>query len=101
MLFLLLDRDPRGKMLLQAAPNVRQFIIELENAHPFVANKTDGSAAPWPRLVYPWEDASGRVLYPARDLSLDQRVRNPSDRIAADCLKLANALEKQLTTIAA
>jgi hypothetical protein len=95
-LFLLLDRNPVGKTLLQATPNVRQFVAELENAHPAVANK---SAPPWPRLEYPWEDASGKVLYPAKDLALARRVRNPNDRILVHCLKFASALEEQLTTI--
>jgi len=95
-LFLLLERNPSGKKLLQATPNVRQFVTELENAHPAVANR---SSPPWPRLEYPWEDATGQVLYPARDLPLARRVRNPSDRILVDCLKFASAFEKQLTTI--
>ena len=95
-LFLLLERSPSGKKLLQATPNVRQFVIELENAHPAVANRT---VPPWPRLEYPWEDTTGMVLYPARDLPLAKRVRNPNDRIVVDCLKFASAFEKQLSTI--
>jgi len=98
-LFLILELSPAGSDVLQIAPNARQFLEELENATPSVANKSDNTSAPWPRLEYPWEDASGCILYPARDLALAKRVRNPNDRILGDCLKLASALEKQLFAI--
>ena len=96
-LFASRSRDSAGNRLLQPSRNVRQFIVELENAHPSLAGKQTPT---WAQLEYPWEDtASGGVLYPARDLYLARRVGNPKDRIAADCLKFATALEKQLTTI--
>ena len=97
LLFLVLQRYPAGKALLAESPNVQQFVADLENAHPAIAGK---QSPPWPQLEYPWEDAStGSVLYPAADLYLVRRVRDPNDRIALDCLKFASALEQQLTTI--
>jgi hypothetical protein len=98
-LFLLLDRHPSLPPSLMVSANVRQFVVELENANPSVANRSDASGAPWPRLEYPWEDAAGNVLYPARDLSLAQPVREPNDRILLDCLKFAANLAKQLPNI--
>ncbi len=96
-LFNILLRDPVGKSLLQDNPNVQQFVEALENAQPSIAGK---QAPVWPQLEYPWEDtSSGAVHYPARHLWLVRRVEDPKDRIVADCLIVASALEKQLTTI--
>ena len=96
-LFAMLVRHPAGNAILQAQPNVRQFVMELEAAHPTVAGR---QPQPWPQLEYPWEDpAAGTVHWPARDLALAQRIRNPRDRIAAECLKFASALEKQIGVI--
>lgn len=96
-LFAVLKRHPAGKNLLQASPNIEQFVLSLEWAHPAIA-KTQNP--PLPQLEYPWEDAvSGTVLYPARDLPLVKRIYAPKDRIAAECLKCASDLAKQLTTI--
>jgi len=96
-LFALLQRHPNGLRLLRASPQVRQFVAELEAANPSVAAR---QPQPWPQLEYPWEDAGANdVLWPARDLPLARRVRDPHDRIALDCLKFASALEKQLTVI--
>jgi hypothetical protein len=95
LLFAMLLRHPAGVALVQANGNVRQFVAELEAAHPQVAGR---QPHPYPQLEYPWEDA-GKVLCPARDLPLARRVKNPTDRIALDCLKFASALEKQLTAI--
>lgn len=90
-------RGAAGNRLLQPSPNVRQFVMELENAQPSIAGK---QVPVWAQLEYPWEDAaSGTVHYPARDLHLARRVANPKDRIALDCLKFASGLEKQLTAI--
>jgi len=97
LLFAMLLRHPTGVALLQTNGNVRQFVAELEAAHPQVAGRRP---QPWPQLEYPWEDpAAGTVFCPARDLPLARRVRDPRDRIALDCLKFASALEKQLTVI--
>ncbi len=99
MLFNLLDRNPTGKTILQDNPNARQFVVELELAHPANA-RPDDTHGQLPQLEYPWEEpATGAVLYPARDLHLAKRVRDPRDRIAADCLKFASALEKHLMEI--
>jgi len=96
-LFVLLQRHPAGKQLLTASPNVQQFIAELENAHPAVA---DRQTPPWPQLEYPWEDAETEsVMYPEANLYLVRRVLNPKDRIAVDLLKFATALEQQLEAI--
>ena len=96
-LFAVLPRHPSGQALLQARPNVQQFIMQLEAAHPSIAGR---QVPPWPQLEYPWEDASNStVQYPARDLSLARRVQDPKDRIALDCLKFASALEKDMDTI--
>jgi hypothetical protein len=97
LLFGMLLRHPAGEALLQVNGNVRQFVIELEAAHPQVARR---QPQPWPQLEYPWEDpAAGTVFSPARDLPLARRVRDPKDRIALDCLKFASALAKQLPVI--
>ena len=96
-LFAVLQRHPAGKTLLTASPHVQQFVADLENAHPAIAGR---QVPPWPQLEYPWEDVgTGTVHYPAKDLFLARRIRNPKDRIALDCLKFASALEKQLTTM--
>ncbi|MEP7120081.1 MAG: hypothetical protein ABJE95_04185 [Byssovorax sp.] len=96
-LFAVLLRHPAGTAILQAAPNVRQFVMELEAAQPTVAGR---QPQPCPQLEYPWEDpVRSTVNYPARDLPLARRVQSPYDRIAVDCLKFASAVEKQLTTI--
>ena len=96
-LFLILQRHPSGSNLLRAHPNVQQFVMDLENAHPAVAGS---QTPPWPQLEYPWEDTvAGVVQYPAQHLYLVRRVQNPKDRIALDCLKFASALEKQLPTL--
>ena len=93
----ILLRDPVGKTLLQENPNVQQFVEALENAQPSIAGK---QVPVWPQLEYPWEDASsGAFHYPARHLWLVRRAEEPKDRIVADCLIFATALEKQLTTI--
>ncbi|MEI6807594.1 MAG: hypothetical protein WCN95_02640 [bacterium] len=96
-LFALLLRHPAGVNLLRASSNVRQFVAELETAHPAEARKQQ---QPWPQLEYPWEDAvAGLIRWPAHDLPLARRVRDPRDRIALDCLRFASALVKQLPTI--
>ncbi len=95
-LFVALERDQRGHDLLRQHPNVRAFILQLEDAQPSVAKDLDAHG---PRLEYPWEDATGAILYPAHDLNLAKRVRDPKDRIAQDCLKFATALEKELLNI--
>src|ERR1039458_3166500 len=63
---------------------VERFILDLEQATPQIANKTGGEM-----LEYPWEDASRRVCWPARDLSLARQVASPADLTAAACLKCA------------
>ncbi len=96
-LFAVLLRHPAGAAILQASPNVQQFVMELEAAQPSVASR---QPQPCPQLEYPWEDpVNSTVHYPARDLSLARRVQSPCDRIVIDCLKFASAVEKQLTTI--
>lgn len=83
--------------MIRASPQVRQFVAELEAAHPAVAAR---QPQPWPQLEYPWEDGgASAVLWPARDLPLARRVGNPHDRIALDCLKFADALAKQLPAL--
>lgn len=99
-LFLLLDRHPALPPALQVPRSVRQFVDELENATPQIANLSDRSGGPpWPRLEYPWEDAAGNVLYPARDLPLARRVKDPKDRILLDCLKFATNLAINLPAL--
>lgn len=96
-LFAVLLRHPAGAAILQASPNVQQFVMELEAAQPAVAGR---QPQPCPQLEYPWEDpVNSTVHYPARDLSLARRAQSPRDRIVIDCLKFASAVEKQLTTI--
>ncbi len=96
-LFVLLGRHPAGMSILQANPQVRQFVAELEAAHPSVAARQSQT---WPQLEYPWEDVSaGVVRWPARDLPLARRVNDPRDRIALDCLMFASALAKQIPVI--
>lgn len=96
-LFLILKRHPSGSSLLNTYPNVEQFVIALENAHPAVA----GIQTPqWPQLEYPWEDTTtGTVQFPAHHLYLVHRVQDPKDLIALQCLKFASAMEKQLFII--
>lgn len=92
-----LQRHRVGNAFVSRSPNVCQFVRELGAAHPHVAGK---QPQPWPQLEYPWEDpATGTVHYPARDLPLARRVRDPKDRIAVDCLRFASDLEKQFTTL--
>ena len=101
-LFAVLLRHPAGSAILQARPNVRQFVTELEAAHPQMAARQRElrPQVPWPQLEYPWEDVgAGTVNYPARDLAPAQRVRNPRDRIALDCLRFASTVEQQIASI--
>jgi hypothetical protein len=96
-LFAVLLRHPAGAKILQAGPNVRAFILELESCQPSIAKSLP---QPCPQLEYPWEDPiRGTVCYPARDLPLLKRVKNPRERVAQECLKFASAVEKQLATI--
>lgn len=93
-LFVVLLRHPAGVDLLTKFPNVQQFVFELETANPAVAGRDQ------PNIEYPWEDlATATVLYPLRDHHLVKRVSDPKDRITADALKFASALEKELQTI--
>ncbi|WP_159397893.1 hypothetical protein [Sorangium cellulosum] len=96
-LFAVFLRRPGGLALLQGSQNVQQFVVELETAHPQLARALP---QPCPQLEYPWEDpVNGIVYHPERDLAVCSRVRNPRDRIALDCLRLASAIEQQLFTI--
>jgi HEPN domain-containing protein len=72
---------------------VEAFILQLESATPAVV-KGHGE-----RLEYPWEDAAGRVYWPARDLTLAKTVANPSDLTAVACLKCAHDLANDLFRI--
>lgn len=95
-LFAILRRHPMGTRMLQANPNVQAFVAELEEAHPAIAGRHQ---PPSPQLEYPWEDETGAVCSPNMHLPLARRVADPRDRIAADCLKFADALAKQLPQI--
>jgi hypothetical protein len=96
-LFAVFLRRPGGITLLQGSQNVQQFISELGGAHPQLAK---AQPQPWPPLEYPWEDPAGGITYyPEHDLGLCRRVRDPQDRIALDCLRLASAIEQQLFAI--
>jgi hypothetical protein len=96
-LFAVLLRHPAGTRILQAAPNVRAFVLQLEAAQPSLAKDLP---QPCPQLEYPWEDpVLNTVHYPTRDLPLVQRIQNPRDRIGVDCLKFARAVAQQLPTI--
>lgn len=96
-LFGVLLRHPAGAKILQAGPSVRAFVLQLEAAQPSIAKKMP---QPCPQLEYPWEDPVRCTVHcPATDLPLVERIKNPRDRIALDCLKFASAVEKQLFTI--
>ncbi|MCX7048174.1 MAG: hypothetical protein NTX50_22160 [Candidatus Sumerlaeota bacterium] len=91
-------RHPTGVALFRSHTNAIAFVSQLESAHPQVAG--NHRTPPWPQLEYPWRDVTDTtVLYPKTDLPLVQRVYDPRDRIAVDCLRFACALEKQMTTI--
>jgi hypothetical protein len=48
----------------------------------------------------PWESPStGEVEWPARHVPIVRRVRNPRERIGADLLKFAHALDVQFNTL--
>jgi hypothetical protein len=92
--FDILKRDGRGARFIRNHEGVQQFVAELELAHPAVAS------GHWPQLEYPWVDpGTGAVFYPAKNLPLARRAKDPKDLITYRCLKFASALEKLITTI--
>jgi hypothetical protein len=69
-----------------------RVVEALENAHPSVA--TDG-----PHLEYPWANTDGRVSWPAKDLSIAQRLANPKSNLAPRVLSFASQLSDKFDQI--
>jgi len=93
--FAMLLRFPNGKRLLTSNGNAEAFIRQLELAQPSVAKRNSLPE----QLEYPWEDAAGIIRTPCCDLGLARRISNPRDRIAADCLRFASSLIKEIPVI--
>ena len=100
-LLLLLGRDPAGPRLPGYQGRVLDAVRELENAQPAIVSRAVRQGAPQsPQLEYPWENpTSNAVEWPARHLAIVQRVRDPRQRIGADLLKLAHAIDAQFDTL--
>lgn len=101
-LLLLLGKNPAGPMLPGYQRRVLDVVQELENAHPaIVSNAMKKYGVPqYPQLEYPWENsASGTVEWPAQHLPIVQRVRDPRQRIGADLLKFAHAIDTQFDAL--
>lgn len=97
VLWQMLIRSRQGRSLVRSAPQVGQYVEELELAQPSIAKK---QAQPFAQLEYPWEDPLGTtVRYPAAHLPLARRIANPRDRIGLDCLKFAQALSNSFNQL--
>lgn len=101
-LLLLLARDPAGPRLPGYQGRVLDAVRELENAQPAIvsrAMRVDG-APQYPQLEYPWENpVTGFVEWPAHHLPIAQRVRDPRQRIGADLLKFAHAIDARFNAL--
>jgi len=102
-----LERAPGGftlKGITSDKDRARIFsaIRELENAHPDTVKKNMVSHGfpQSPQLEFPWKNpTSGVIEWPARHLPIALRVNDPRDRIGADLLKFAEALESQFDVL--
>ncbi len=97
-LLLLLARAPGGPQLPGYTGPILAAVGELEGAQPaVVANAIRNfGMVQYPQLEYPWENPStGVIEWPARHLPIAIRVADPRQRIGADLLKFACALEHQ------
>lgn len=70
--------------------DVMPVVTELERLHPAIAVHRGGSREPC--LEYPWEDASGTVKWPARDLPMVPRLRDPRLQLGSRLVRFANQL---------
>jgi hypothetical protein len=97
-----LRKDPAGPRL----PGYRELVLdavrELEAAQPAVvalAMKLFGLPQ-YPQLEYPWENAAtGNVEWPAQHLPIVHRIRDPRQRVGADLLKFAHAIDTQFNAL--
>ena len=70
--------------------DVLPLVQELERAHPQLSEQG------LPQLEYPWEDrADMSIRWPARDLPIALRMRNPRDVSGPRLLKFAGQLVQQ------
>lgn len=94
-LLLLLGKSPGGPMLPRYQDRVLDAVRELERAQPSVVSRHMRKGVPqYPQLEYPWVNPESNVVeWPAKHLPLVHRVRDPRERIGADLLKLAQAIE--------
>jgi hypothetical protein len=101
-LLLLLGKDPAGPRLSGYRGRVLDAVRELENAQPaIVSNAMRVHGVPqYPQLEYPWENpATAAVEWPARHLPIVHRMRDPRQRIGADLLKFAHAIDAQFDAL--
>ncbi len=101
-LLLLLGKHPAGPMLPGYQGRVLDAVRELENAQPaIVSHAMRVYAVPQsPQLEYPWENPGSRAVeWPARHLPIVHRVRDPLQRIGADLLKFAHAIDTQFNAL--
>ena len=74
--------------------NALELVGALERAHPQLAGVNG------PQLEYPWEDAQGRVCWPAEHFQLAKEVfGNPNSRAAVDLLRFIALLEQRFDDI--
>jgi len=69
-----------------------EVVEGLERAHPSL---TQGG----PQLEYPWQDASGAVRWPARDLPIAQKLSDPQSTLAGHIITFAMKLEQRFDAI--
>lgn len=101
-LLLLLARDPAGPRLAGYQGRVLDAVRELENAQPAIVSHAMRvyGVPQYPQLEYPWENpATNQVESPAQHLPIAQRVRDPRQRIGADLLKFAHAINAQFNAL--
>jgi HEPN domain-containing protein len=101
-LLLLLGKDPAGPMLPGYQGRVLEAVRELENAQPAIVSYAMRmfGVPQYPQLEYPWENpSSGAIEWPGQHLPVAQRVRDPRQRIGADLLKFAHAINVQFNAL--
>lgn len=72
--------------------DVLTLVVALEAAHPQLAHGA-------PQLEYPWEDLSGNVMWPARDLHVAHALGDATKMLRPRVLRFANLLNQHFDTM--